>query len=334
MKELESFFKLTPDRVLNAVERTQVRCTGFCMALNSYENRVFDVEVELPDNDEAQPPKSNSEKRRIIKFYRPGRWNEEQILEEHRFLHELKEREIPVVAPMVITPTGSTIDKEPDSGLFYAIFPKQGGRSPDELTAVQRREIGRLIARIHNVGAIRDAPSRLRLTPETYGIQNLEFLLRENWIPNELAPSYERVARELCTRSQERFKRSKLIRVHGDNHLGNLLYDRDRAFFVDFDDMVVAPAVQDLWLLLPGKLKDSRAELEDLIEGYELFRPFDRTEIELIEPLRGLRLIHYTTWIARRWEDPSFPKLFPHFNTPKYWREEFEQLEAVLSSIH
>ncbi len=313
------FFELTPDRVLDAVETAGIRCTGRCQSLNSFENRVYDVEIEWEGEGKPPTPSSNH---RVVKFYRPGRWTREQILEEHAFLADLEAAEIPAVAPLKFS-DGSTL-KTLDSGIHYCLFPKIGGRAPDELDDEGLRRVGRLLARIHAVGSREESKTRVKLSPDTYGIANLEYLLEKNLIPEEFRDRYEKAAREICSLTREWFKETPSQRVHGDCHLGNLLFGSAGWFFVDFDDMVVAPPVQDLWLILPGR---DRQKLEVLLEGYEEIRDFDRTSLRLIEPLRALRFIHYTGWVARRWDDPAFPLAFPNFGSYRYWKDETEDLE-------
>jgi Ser/Thr protein kinase RdoA (MazF antagonist) len=321
----EFFFSLTPDVVLRSVEESGLVCTGRCMALNSYENRVYDVEIEDDDG---------KRERRIAKFYRPGRWTREQLLEEHGFIADLVESEIPAVAPMLFA-DGSTLRQTPE-GIFYTIFPRVGGRSPEELSSEQLIRLGRLLGRMHAVGASRPAPHRISLTPATYGLKNLEFLLEGGWLPLEIRSRYEKAVHALCSWLEPRYAGLKLHRLHGDCHLGNLLWNDRGPFFLDFDDMVNGPAVQDLWLILPGRPNhddDARAQLEDLLEGYEDFRVFDRSQISLIEGLRGLRFVHYAAWIARRWKDPAFPAAFPQFNSSRYWDEQLRDLEKQVEIL-
>lgn len=315
------FFELTPDKVLDAVETSGIRCTGRCQPLNSFENRVYDVEIEAEDHPEPAT-KSSAANRRVVKFYRPGRWSAEQIGEEHAFLADLQAAEIPAVAPLPFA-DGSTL-KTLESGIHYCLFPKIGGRAPDELDDEGTRRIGRLLARIHQVGRAREAKHRIRLSTESYGIANLEYLLEKNLIPEEFRARYESAAREICSLTKPWFEETRFQRVHGDCHLGNLLQGSGGWFFVDFDDMLVAPPVQDVWLLLPGR---DRQKLEVLLEGYEEIGEFDRASLRLIEPLRALRFIHYTGWVARRWNDPAFPQAFPQFGTYRYWKDETEDLE-------
>ncbi len=313
------FFELTPDRVLDAVETAGIRCTGRCQPLNSFENRVYDVEIEWEGEGK---PRAASDAHRVVKFYRPGRWSREQILEEHSFLADLEAAEIPAVAPIKFL-DGSTL-KTLESGIHYCLFPKIGGRAPDELDDEGLRRVGRLLARIHGVGRAKTADTRVRLSPDSYGIANLEYLLEKNLIPEEFRGRYEMAAREICALTREWFLETKYQRIHGDCHLGNLLFGSSGWFFVDFDDMVMAPPVQDLWLLLPSR---DRQKLEVLLEGYEEIGEFDRTSLRLIEPLRALRFIHYTGWVARRWDDPAFPLAFPNFGSYRYWKDETEDLE-------
>ena len=190
--------------------------------------------------------------------------------------------------------------------------------------------IGMLLARIHNVGAQRTAPNRVALNPQTYGVENLEYLLSKNKIPLEYRGNYERVVRDICAKTAELFAKlpqSAIIRTHGDCHLGNLLWNQEGPFFLDFDDMVRAPAAQDIWLLTPGRDTEARQQREVLLEGYEQMRVFDRSSLKFIEPLRALRFVHYTAWIARRWEDPAFPPAFPEFGHHSYWADETRDLE-------
>jgi Ser/Thr protein kinase RdoA (MazF antagonist) len=333
------FFELTPDRVLESVEALGLRCTGLCTALNSFENRVY--EIELEDDDSGL---TALQKRRVVKFYRPGRWSREQILEEHQFLMDLEEAEIPVVAPIGFS-DGQTLHQTRSNqetqaeGIYYALFPKVGGRAPDELQDDQLRWVGRLLARIHSVGAQRSAPHRIEIGPETYGRKNLRTLLaltEGNSIPLEFAARYEKVVNEICDRAQEQFAKispSLFHRIHGDCHLGNLLWNSSGPFFLDFDDMVRGPAVQDIWLVVPGRDEDSLRQRNLLLEGYEEMRAFDNSSLRLIESLRALRWIHYSAWIARRWADPAFPAAFPQFGTHRYWQEQTQDLEQQLEWI-
>ncbi len=323
------FFELTPDRILTAVEEFGFRCPGRVTQLNSMENRVYEVEVELPDGYE---PKSPSERFKIVKFYRPGRWSKQQILEEHEFLADLKRQEIPVVSPLADA-SGETLRKLPNVDIFVALFPKQGGRCPDELSDEQAERIGRLLARVHNIGASKKAEHRLKLTPAVYGIQNLEFLIGAKLIPQEIVAQYKSTVERLCALTEPLYSGVPLNRVHGDCHFGNILWGSEGPFLVDFDDMVQGPAVQDLWLILPGRDNDARRKMDLLLAGYEQIRDFDRGTLQLVEPLRALRFIHFSAWIGRRWNDPAFQRVFSHYGTPGYWREQLADLQDQLTVI-
>ena len=335
------FFELTPERVLAAVESSGLMCTGRCMALNSFENRVYDVELEsevIPEESLSGSMASGSAAsylkldRRIVKFYRPGRWTESQILEEHQFLFDLSQDEVPAIAPLAFA-DGRTLHQIPDVGIFYAVFPKVGGRAPDELRDEQLLRVGRLLGRMHGVGASRVAQHRLSLTPETYGFSNLAFLTQGRWIPLEFESRYRAAVTEIAEITTPWFQEVSVQRVHGDCHLGNLLWNPMGPFFVDFDDMLVGPAVQDVWLLVPGRDAESVRQRGVLLEGYQEIRVFDHRSLRLIEPLRALRFIYYSTWIARRWDDPAFPKVFPNFGSHAYWLKEVEDLEEQVRLI-
>jgi Ser/Thr protein kinase RdoA (MazF antagonist) len=320
------FYELTPDRILDAVELAGFMPTGRFLPLNSMENRVYEVEIEV----DGPPPRNPSERFRIIKFYRPGRWSKEQIQEEHQFLWDLVENEIPVVAPLKFK-DGSTISEM--VGIYFAVFPKVGGRIPDELTPEQLQQIGRLLGRMHLTGRSKDAKHRIRLSPKTYGRDNLEFLLSNNILPLSSKNSYATVVTSLCDTIEPMFEGVRTQRIHGDCHYGNLIWGANGPFWVDFDDMVVGPPVQDLWLLVPGRESEDKLLFENLLEGYEQMCQFERSTLRLIEPLRALRLIHYATWIAKRWQDPAFQRAFEHFGTDRYWQEQTSHLQEILHLV-
>lgn len=322
------FYELTPERILDAVEQSLgVRCTGRALALNSMENRVYELEIEL-----EPAPRDPAARFRIVKFYRPGRWSEAQIREEHQFLTELEELEIPAVAPLRFT-DGDTLHRLRDAELWYAVFPKIGGRSPDELNDDQLAQVGRLLARVHNVGASHPAQHRICLTPEVYGIANLRDLVDRGVIPVEYRQNYIATVEQICALSTPWFISVAMQRIHGDCHMGNLLYGRSGLFFVDFDDMVMGPAVQDVWLLIPGRDAEAQRQLQVMLDAYETMRAFDRRSLRLIEALRALRFVHFSAWIARRWTDPAFPRAFAHFGTPRYWAEQLADLREQLSLL-
>jgi Ser/Thr protein kinase RdoA (MazF antagonist) len=312
---VESFFSLTPDRVLESVEEGGVRTTGLCYALNSLENRVYEVELE--------------DGRRLIgKFYRPGRWSEATILDEHRLLQALAEAEIPVAAPVPLG-DGATLGRTPD-GIFYGLFPKVGGRSPDDLSLVQLEQIGRLLGRIHNVAGALSAPHRPALSPQTYGHEALAQILAHPSLDGALRQRYEDAARRFLSLAERRWQGVQASLIHADCHRGNLLHGRDGWFFLDFDDAAFGPPVQDLWLLLPGRPADCPEEVEALVRGYELFRPFPRQSLGLIEVLRGLRYVRYAGWVARRWDDPAFVRAFPDWGSERYWQQQTADLHEQL----
>jgi Ser/Thr protein kinase RdoA (MazF antagonist) len=326
-EEARCFFELTPERMLDAVEQAGVRTTGRVLQLASMENRVYQVEIELDHE-----PHSASEAFRVAKFYRPGRWSREQILEEHRFLTELVADEVPVVEPDEIGDQG-TLGEAAGLGIWWTLFPRVGGRAPDELDHEQLRQLGRLVARLHITGAAGSAPSRLRLDIETYGYGNLDLLLDAEALPASVAERYQALVEQICEMSAPWFEDVDYQRIHGDCHAGNVLWNDSGPFLVDFDDMVRGPCVQDLWLLAPGQDTDAVVRRDALLEGYEQLRDFDRGTLRLIEPLRGLRLVHFSAWISKRYEDPAFQRAFPDFGTEHYWFEETSALQEVLARV-
>lgn len=331
MNESQSFYSLTPERVLEAVESYGLRVTGRCLTLNSMENRVYEVELDLDDS-----PEERSDSFRVVKFYRPGRWTREQIEEEHQFLFDLAELEIPVVAP-IRDIAGSSVqilrDNQTGSEIFFTLFPKCGGRSPDELSTDQLVQVGRLLGRIHAVGKTREAKHRLTLTPENFGYKNLEIIGAAESLRGQTRSHYLKVAEQLLEKMEPLFSSAELQRIHGDCHLGNLIWSKLGMTFVDFDDMVVGPPVQDLWLLAPGGDREASIQLEVLIDSYGEWHTFDKKSLELIEPLRTLRLIHFSAWLVKRWEDPAFPARFPFFGTESYWAEQIRNLNEQMQSF-
>jgi len=325
-KETEFFYQLTPDRVLDAVERSLgVRCTGRSFAHNSLENRVYELEIEMAEESVRPRSRVSYENFRIVKFYRPGRWTKEQILEEHDFLLKLVENENPVVAPLQLQ-DGQTLNRLPELDIYYAVFPKVGGRSPQELTDEQIERVGRLLARMHNVGASIKPQHRVQINPETYGLNNLQYLLDHNILPENLRSNYQALVEQICHLTSPWFASAAAIQIHGDCHLGNLLWGDEGPFWVDFDDSVIGPPVQDLWLMVPGRDEYCRHILRRLIRSYELLREFDWSSLRLIEALRSLRLIHFSAWIAKRREDPAFIRSFPDFGTDHYWQVQLQDL--------
>jgi Ser/Thr protein kinase RdoA (MazF antagonist) len=319
----EDFYELTPDQVLNALENEGFEPTGEFTQLNSYENRVFDIRLE-------------ENKRVIAKFYRPGRWNSQTILEEHEFLNDLNQAGLPAVAPIDLE-EGRTLGES--QGIYFALWPKAYGRMVDELTQPDLEKLGRTLARFHNVGEQKKFKHRPVLNSENYGWINLELL--DDWVAPEVRHRYFDAAEAILEFLDDEMNPQQFIRVHGDCHRGNILradtaQDPAQAFFfVDFDDCCTSSPVQDFWMLLSSdESKDEgQAELESLVKGYEEFRHFDAQSLELLPALRGLRLLHYAAWIAKRWEDPSFPRIFPQFRDYNYWASETEALEGLANRI-
>ena len=315
----EFFYSLTPDRVLDAVEVGDRRCTGRFIVLNSYENRVY--QLELDDGSFV-----------VGKFYRPGRWTRDQILDEHEFIWDLDDAEIPMACPMELAPD-ETIGRL--GSIYFSIFPRIGGRAPDEMDDDQLRRVGALLARIHAIGRTDVAEHRLELTPQTYGWDDLEVLLRGDHIPASHRHRYEEVATEVVEAMVPLFAPfgGGQQRIHGDAHLGNVLRSPGGFVFLDFDDMVMGPPVQDLWMLWGGRDAWALRRRDILLDGYESMAPFDRASLRLVEPLRALRYIHYTAWLARRWEDPAFKVAFPDFGTESYWTTRTADLAEQLVLI-
>jgi Ser/Thr protein kinase RdoA (MazF antagonist) len=311
------FFGLTPDRVLHAVERADLLPTGHCTPLVCLENRVYDV--RLHDGSHV-----------VVKFYRPGRWSREAILDEHRFLFDLRDGDIPVCVPRELSSAATLADIE---GIHYAIWPRTGGRARDELRDDEIAILGRLLARIHNVGAAREVAARPVLDAENRLLEPLALLESSGALPPSCARRYVEAARELAELYRDRSAGVPRHRIHGDCHLGNLLLGDEGWFFLDFDDFVSGPAVQDVWMLLPGRDHEGERQRAVLIESYRQFREFDDRWLELVELLRGMRFVWYAAWIARRFADPAFPDAFPHFGTESYWEREtldlVEQLDLV-----
>jgi Ser/Thr protein kinase RdoA (MazF antagonist) len=318
---------LTPDVVLNALDSVGLATTGSLLALNSYENRVFQVGVEGEDGRQGFV---------VAKFYRPGRWTDEQILEEHGFTAELAAAEVTAVPPLPLRER--TLNRY--ESYRFAVFPRRGGRAPllDDPDVLEW--IGRFLGRLHAVGRSRRFEARPALDIDAFGREPRRFLLEHAWLPPELREVYAGVSQQALdevTRAFERAGDVATIRLHGDVHEGNVLwYDglTERGpHFVDFDDARMGPAVQDLWMLLGADRAEQTQRLADLLAGYEDFSEFDRRELHLVEALRTLRLLHYAAWIARRWHDPAFPAAFPWFNTQRYWEERILELREQIAAM-
>ena len=313
------YSRLTPDLMLDAVESLGLLADGRLLALNSYENRVYQVGIE-----EATPV--------IAKFYRPGRWSDAQINEEHAFTLELAEREIPVVAPLVMG--GKTLHEY--QGYRFSLTPRRGGRAPELDNPEVLEWMGRFLARIHAVGAIAPFTHRPLLDIASFGDQPRQWLLTHDFIPADLRETWLSVIDQALQGVRECFERAGAvtnIRLHGDCHVGNVLYTDAGPHFVDFDDCRMGPAIQDLWMLLSGSREEMTRQLRDVLEGYEEFADFDRRELHLLEALRTLRLIHYSAWLAQRWDDPAFPLAFPWFNSQRYWQDRVLELREQVSAM-
>ena len=313
-----AFSLLTPDCVMNALDSLGCHSDGRLLALNSYENRVYQVGME-----ESLPL--------VAKFYRPGRWTNEAILEEHAFVQELTEREIPVVPALVLG--GKTLHTF--EGFRFAVFPKHGGRAPEFEDRNTLEWMGRFLGRIHAIGLLKPFQHRPTLDIASFGVEPLNFLITNNFIPGDLETAYHSVAEQALTGIRLCFERAgnhiKALRLHGDCHAGNVLWTDSGPHFVDFDDSRMGPAVQDLWMLLSGERTDMVRQLNNVLVGYEDFCDFDSNEVHLIEALRTLRLIHYSAWLAQRWDDPAFKHAFPWFNTQRYWQERILELREQIA---
>ena len=336
--EVHAFESLTPDVVMDALASVGMYGDGRQLALSSYENRVYQLHLE--DGPAV-----------VAKFYRPGRWSEAQILEEHAFSAELMAAEIPVVGPLVIQ--GQTLHHF--AGFAFSVSPNRGGRAPELDDPDVLEWVGRFLARIHTVGAKRPFTSRPALNLQSFGLEAREWLLRHDQVPLDVQSAWEKASQAALdmiagfpalvgTTSQSRSRDSdpiRHLRLHGDCHPGNILWTPLESpasagpgpHFVDLDDARSGPAVQDLWMLLSGDRQQRSRQLGALVDGYEQFRDFDRRELALIEPLRTLRLIHYSYWLARRWPDPTFPINFPWFGSSDYWQGQVQMLEEQMEAM-
>lgn len=316
----QAFAHLTPDRLLDAVESTGVRCSGHMLALNSYENRVY--QVGLDDG----PPL-------VAKFYRPNRWSDEAILEEHQFTIELSQQELPVIAPM-INEAGNTLLYHEESR--FALYPCKGGRAPELDDPSHLLQLGRFIARIHLLGSSRDFQHRPGIDLASYLDQPSIFLLENDFIPVHLVTAYETLLVDLKQRIEGCYASAgafNTLRLHGDCHPGNILWREEGPQIVDFDDARTGPAIQDLWMFLSGDRSYMSARAGDLLEGYSQFNDFNSSELHLLEALRTMRLVHYAGWLARRWYDPAFPRAFPWFDTTAFWEEHILTLREQLAKM-
>ncbi len=310
---------LTPDAILDALATVGFEGDGRLLALNSYENRVY--QVWLDDGEVV-----------VAKFYRPQRWSDEQILEEHAFAAELAEEEVPVVAPLAVD--GATLFEA--GGFRFAVFPRRGGRTPEFDDPKVLEWVGRFVGRIHMVGGRREFATRPAFDIDRLGREPVGFLLAAELVPAALRPAWAAAADQALEAVAAAFERAgawRRLRLHGDCHVGNVLWTDAGPHFVDLDDACNGPAIQDLWMLLSGDRAGMTRQFCDVLAGYEDFVEFDRRELGLVEPLRTLRLVHYSAWIARRWEDPAFPAAFPWFGTERYWQDRILELREQIAAM-
>lgn len=317
------YANLTPDRVLDALEHAGMRGDGRLLQLNSYENRVFLCHLE--DGGSV-----------VVKFYRPQRWNDAQILEEHAYACELAQAEVPVVAPLVLSGAAAGQTLGHLGGLRFSVSPRRGGRSPELDDARTLRWLGRFIGRIHAVGALQPFVHRPTLDASSFGEEPLAWLLDHGLVPPDVAPAWTAAARSALDGVRRCFDAAgdvRRLRLHGDCHVGNILWTEAGPHFVDLDDARMGPAVQDLWMLLSGDRGAMTRQLGEVLAGYEDFMAFDRRELHLVEALRTLRQLHFSAWLARRWDDPAFPAAFPWFGSSAWWSGQVVQLREQLEAM-
>lgn len=313
------YANLTPDLILDAIEQSGFRCSGGLLALNSYENRVYQIGI-----DDAEPV--------IAKFYRPNRWSDAAILEEHYFASELTEFELPIVAPLVMQERTLHHFKE----FRFAIFPRKGGRALELDNLDQLEWMGRFVGRLHSVSKNRVFQHRIQISIKNYGYNPYYFLIKNNFIPDHLKKNYSTVVEAILKKIEEIFHAAEpvqQIRLHGDCHAGNVLWNNEGPQIVDLDDCLMGPAIQDIWMLLSGEEDQMHYQLDCILEGYQQFADFNYRELKLIEPLRTLRMIMYSGWLAVRWNDPAFQRSFPWFNTGFYWEEQLQHLDNQLELL-
>jgi len=320
---------LTPDVVLDAVDSVQPLVGGPTdgrqLALNSYENRVYQVGIE-----DAVPV--------IVKFYRPGRWSDAAIQEEHDFAEQLARADVPAVAPLR---DGAGASLFVHAGFRFAVYPRRGGRTPDLEDPDKLLWMGRFLGRIHAIGATGEFQHRPTLDIETFGVEPFRYIMSTGCVPNDLREAYATLVEDVLKQVQAGFDRAGVaegkvaqLRLHGDCHPGNILWTDDGPHFVDFDDARTGPTIQDLWMLLSGDRRQMTAQIDEVLAGYTEFMDFNPRELHLIEPLRTLRMIHYSAWLARRWDDPTFPMHFPWFAEPRYWEEQILALREQAAMMN
>lgn len=313
------FARLDPSFILDAVESAGYQTDGRVTALNSYENRVYQIGIE-----DSAPL--------IAKFYRPQRWSDAQIIEEHQFAQQLSEAELPVIPALKNNHHESLIHYR---DFRFSVYIRKGGRAPELDNLDNLLILGRFMGRMHSIGRSHSFSHRPAIDSQTFGHDSVHFVL-ENFMPKDLRTAYETLTHDLLStidQQLEAFGPLNMIRVHGDCHIGNILWRDDIPNFIDFDDARMAPAVQDIWMLLSGAKHEQQQQLLEILEGYNEFAEFDVDELHLIEILRTLRMLYFSAWLARRWDDPAFPMGFPWFNTVRYWEEHILSLREQLFAL-
>jgi Ser/Thr protein kinase RdoA (MazF antagonist) len=314
----DDFYSLTPDKVLDAVESYGYRCTGRCLALNSLENRVYEIEVE------------GDSRFLVAKFYRPLRWSKDQIQEEHDFLHELASEDLPVVAP-IKNSNDQTIYVSDIIGCYGALFPKRSGRMEPESSASDLERIGRTLARVHQVGSRKPFLHRQTMSPSWYLEYHRESV--DAFLPSYISNRYQNCITTL-RQAWESLPLFPNIRLHGDCHRGNILWrEEEGPLLVDFDDSIMGPMIQDVWLLFHGRINDYQDEFASFLKGYELFLDFDDRQLKAVELIRAFRMVQYAGWIAKRWDDPSFKMAFPQFLEDLFWESHVSDIEDQCSVL-
>ncbi|QDF73901.1 MULTISPECIES: serine/threonine protein kinase [Shewanella] len=312
------FQALTPDLIMDAIESVGIYPETGLLTLNSYENRVYQFRCDLG-------------RRYVVKFYRPERWSNEQIQEEHDFCAELQAQEIPVASPVLIE--GRSLHDY--QGYRFALFPSMGGRAFEVDNLTQLEEVGHFIGRIHLLAKQRPFTYRETLSPTLLGDESLAWLKASQHVPASLETAYFTIVEQVLAKAKSLWHQypTEAIRLHGDLHPSNILWTPDGPGFVDLDDAKMGPAVQDIWMMLAGDRAQQTLQLEVLLEAYEEFCDFDNRQLHLIEPLRAMRMLHYNAWLSRRWQDPAFPMNFPWYGEEKYWEQQILAFKEQLAKL-
>ncbi len=320
----DDYSRLDPNTIIDAVESLGYLSDARLLALNSYENRVYQIGIE-------------DSVLLIAKFYRPHRWSDQQILEEHQFSTELAELDIPVIPPLYLkqADTGQTNSLFYFAGYRFSLYQCHGGRAPELTNLDHLYRLGKFMGRIHSVGKSRPFQHRPTLSIDSFIIRPHQYILDNNFLPDLYIPSYKAIVADILEHVESKYAQCQpdIIRLHGDCHPGNILWTDDGPHFVDFDDSRNGPAIQDLWMLLSGEPHEQKIQLREVLEGYKEFCDFNPAELNLIEALRSMRIIHYAGWLAKHWNDPAFPKAFPWFNTETFWGEHILQLKEQLAAL-